>query len=111
MTFLLVAKHMEQKQLNDSQWLLDLAFLTDLTKIFNELEELHGKHTSVVNMTSSVNKLKMQLLSSKLLCHDLGNFPSYKSRAHQQFWNFVLEKYPNMRKCATFLAALLYLFM
>ena len=30
-----------------------------------------------------------------------------KARAHGQFWNLLIEdKYPNIRKCATFLTAL-----
>ena len=37
------------------QWLLDLAFLTDLTNMLNELNlELQGKDKTVVNMISSV---------------------------------------------------------
>lgn len=67
--FLLGTKHAEYKQLDDDQWLLDLAFLTDLTNMLNELNlELQGKDKTVVNMISSVNafKRKLQLLSSKL---------------------------------------------
>ena len=63
--FLFGVKHAEYTQLNDDQWLLDLAFLTDLTNMLNELNlELQGKDKTVVNMISSVNafKRKMQLL-------------------------------------------------
>ncbi|KAF7641054.1 hypothetical protein LDENG_00297180, partial [Lucifuga dentata] len=83
--FLLVIKHAEYKQLNDDQWLLDLAFLTDLTNMLNELNlELQGKDKTVVNMMSSVNafKRKMQHLSSKL--HDLGNFQNLASELETQ---------------------------
>ena len=53
--FLLVAKHAEYNQLTDHQWLLDLAFLTHLTNMLNELNlELQGKDKDVVNMISSV---------------------------------------------------------
>eukprot|EP00106_Octopus_bimaculoides_P003084 XP_014770526.1 PREDICTED: general transcription factor II-I repeat domain-containing protein 2A-like [Octopus bimaculoides] len=61
------------------QWLLDLAFLTDLTNMLNDLNaELQGKDKTMISMISSVNafKRKMQHLSSKLQCHDLANFTS-----------------------------------
>lgn len=49
---------MEYNQLNYNQWLLDLAFLTDLTNMLNELNlELQGKDKTVVNMISSVKSL------------------------------------------------------
>lgn len=67
--FLLSLQNTEYKQLEDKQWLLDLAFLTDLTNILNELNlELQGKEKMMVNMISSVNafKRKLQLLTSKL---------------------------------------------
>lgn len=54
--FLKVSKHAEYAQLEDTQWLLDLAFLTDLTYILNELNiELQGKGKHVIDMISSVN--------------------------------------------------------
>lgn len=53
------AGHAEYKQLNDGQWLLDLAFLTDLTNMLNGLNlELQGKDKTVINMISSVNAFK-----------------------------------------------------
>uniref|UniRef100_A0A087XSU0 Uncharacterized protein n=1 Tax=Poecilia formosa TaxID=48698 RepID=A0A087XSU0_POEFO len=66
--FLLVAKHVEYRQLKDDQLLLDLAFLTDLTNMLNDLNiELQGKDKTVINMISLVNafKRKMQHLPSK----------------------------------------------
>uniref|UniRef100_A0A096MF30 HAT C-terminal dimerisation domain-containing protein n=1 Tax=Poecilia formosa TaxID=48698 RepID=A0A096MF30_POEFO len=80
--FLLVAKHAEYRQLNDDQWLLDLAFLTDLTNMLNDLNiELQGKDKTVINMISSVNafKRKMQHQPSKLQRHDLTNFQNVAS--------------------------------
>ena len=74
--FLLVAKHAEYNQLNNDQWLLDLAFLTDLTNMSNKLNlELQGKDKTMVNMTSSVNDFKRKKLhlSSKLQRYDLRN--------------------------------------
>ena len=47
--FFRVAGHAEYKQLNDSQWLLDLPFLTDLTNLLNDLNlELQGKDKTVI---------------------------------------------------------------
>ena len=77
----------EYNQLNDDQWLLDLAFLTDLTNMLNELNlELQGKDKTVVNMISSVNafKCKLQNLSLKLQRHDLGNFINLASELETQ---------------------------
>jgi hypothetical protein len=44
-------------QLKDSHWLLDLAFLTDLTA---ELNELQGKKT-IIKMISTINSFKGKL--------------------------------------------------
>ena len=72
--FLKEFKNTDYAQLEDEQWLLDLAFLTDLTALLNELNlELQGKEKNIVNMISSVNafKRKLQLLSNKLHRHNL----------------------------------------
>uniref|UniRef100_H2Z397 HAT C-terminal dimerisation domain-containing protein n=1 Tax=Ciona savignyi TaxID=51511 RepID=H2Z397_CIOSA len=77
----------EYKQLNDGQWLLDLAFFTDLTNLLNDLNlELQGKDKLVTNMISSVNafKRKMQHFSTKLLRHDLANFQNLASELETQ---------------------------
>ena len=67
-------KDAEYAQLEVEQLLLDLAFLTDLTALINELNlELQRKEKNIVDMISSVNpfKRKLQLLSTKLHRHDL----------------------------------------
>uniref|UniRef100_A0AAQ4S2T7 HAT C-terminal dimerisation domain-containing protein n=1 Tax=Gasterosteus aculeatus aculeatus TaxID=481459 RepID=A0AAQ4S2T7_GASAC len=79
--------HAEYKQLSDGEWLLDLAFLTDLTNTLNNLNlELQGKDKTVINMISSVNafKRKLQHLSSKLQRHDLENFQNLASELEMQ---------------------------
>ncbi len=66
-------------QLDDEQWLMDEAFLTDLTGTLNELNlELQGKNKTIINMISSVNasKHKLQIHSTKLQCQDLCYFES-----------------------------------
>ncbi|XP_072769214.1 general transcription factor II-I repeat domain-containing protein 2-like [Nerophis lumbriciformis] len=85
--FRVTAGHAEYTQLNDGQWLLDLAFLTDLTNMLNDLNlELQGKDKTVINMISSVNsfKQKMKHLSSKLQRHDLANFQNLASELEMQ---------------------------
>ena len=71
----------EYAQLEDEQLLLDLAFLTDLTALINELNlELQRKEKNIVDIISSVNpfKRKLQLLSIKLQRHDLrATFKTY----------------------------------
>ena len=67
-------KDAEYAQLKDEQLLLDLAFLTDLTALINELNlKLQRKEKNIVDMISSVNpfKRKLQLLSTELQRHDL----------------------------------------
>ena len=74
-------KDAEYAQLGDEQLLLDLAFLTDLTALINELNlELQRKEKNIVDIISSVNpfKRKLQLLSIKLQRHDLrATFKTY----------------------------------
>ena len=85
--FFRVSGRAEYKQLNDGQWLLDLAFLTDLTNLLNDLNlELQGKDKTVTNMISSVNafKRKMQHFSKKLQRHDLANFQNLASELETQ---------------------------
>lgn len=85
--FLLGTKHAECKQLDYDQWLLNFAFLTDLTKMLNELNlELQENAKIVVNMIRSANafKQKLQLLSSKLQGHDLENFQNFATELEKQ---------------------------
>ncbi|XP_049444494.1 general transcription factor II-I repeat domain-containing protein 2-like [Epinephelus fuscoguttatus] len=85
--FLKLSKHAEYAQLEDCQWLLDLAFLTDLTGMLNDLNlELQGQDKHVINMISSVNtfKSKLQLLSSRLHRCDLRNFPYMQAELQRQ---------------------------
>ena len=80
--FLKEVKDTEYVQLENEQWLLDLAFLTDLTALQNELNlELQGKGKNIVDMISSVNafKRKLQLLSTKLHRYDLHYFKHLSS--------------------------------
>lgn len=67
----------DYKQLEDDVWLLDLAFLTDITSKLNELNlELQGSDKTIFDMISSVNvfKEKLYLLVSKLENKNLSNF-------------------------------------
>lgn len=85
--FMKLSKHTEHIQLEDSQWLLDLTFLTDITDMLNDLNlELQGKDKHVINMISSVNtfKSRLQLLSNRLQCCDLRNFPHTQAKLQCQ---------------------------
>ncbi|XP_051520885.1 general transcription factor II-I repeat domain-containing protein 2A-like [Myxocyprinus asiaticus] len=90
--FLKLSKHAKYAQLEDYQWLLDLAFLTDLTDLLNDFNlELQGKDKHVINMISSVNtfKSKLQLLSSRLQHNDLRNFTHMQIELQSQGKDFV----------------------
>ena len=80
--FFRVSGRAEYKQLNDGQWLIDLAFLTDLTNLLNDLNlELQEKDKTMTNMISSLYAFKqtMQHFSTKLQRHDLANFRNLAS--------------------------------
>lgn len=64
-------------QLEDRRWLLDLAFLCDITEKLNQLNlQLQGRHRSIVDMISSVKAFKEKLSSFDLQLRrgDLKNF-------------------------------------
>ncbi|KAJ4922642.1 hypothetical protein JOQ06_024763 [Pogonophryne albipinna] len=85
--FLHGTKLAEYARLDDEEWLLDLAFLTDITHMLNELNlELQGKDRTVVDMISSVNafKRRLHLLCSKLQRKDLANFQNIASELEKQ---------------------------
>ena len=85
--FLKLGKHVEYTQLEDKQWLLDLAFLTDFTGTLNELNlELQGKDKCVINMISSVNgfKSKIEMWAKRLQRSDLRNFPHMQAEVQRQ---------------------------
>ena len=61
-SFFCVTGHAEYRKLNDCQWLLNLAILTDFTNILNDLSvELEGKDKRVINIISSVNPFKRKM--------------------------------------------------
>lgn len=65
--------------LEDTEWILDLAFLTDITGKLNHLNcELQGKGKTVGDMISSV-KAKMSIFSMHLQRKKVLHFPSVQS--------------------------------
>lgn len=66
-------------QLTNPKWLLNLAFLTDITNHLNKCNlELQGKNRTIIELLSSINSFKFKLLlfKSQLSGKDLKNFPS-----------------------------------
>lgn len=71
-------------QLKDSWWLLDLAFLRDLTAKLHELNtELQDENKTIIKMTSTTDSFKgtLQVLKIQLIKGVLTHFPSVQSRA------------------------------
>ena len=63
-----------------------------------EVDSLASKIATLFHLNSSGVEDEMLTLQADI---------QLKARAHGQFWNLLTEeKYPNMRKCATFLTAL-----
>jgi hypothetical protein len=68
-------------KLNDRSWLLDLAFLADITEKLNSLNlDLQGKDKDVAHMISSINsfKAKLTLWMSQIKSKSLVHFPNMK---------------------------------
>ncbi|XP_078533909.1 general transcription factor II-I repeat domain-containing protein 2-like [Lissotriton helveticus] len=56
------SRNEDTRQLSNTDWLLDLAFLTDVTEKLNLLNyELQGKNKTIANMISSVKTFKTKL--------------------------------------------------
>ncbi|PNF31602.1 hypothetical protein B7P43_G18079, partial [Cryptotermes secundus] len=69
-------------KLDEISWLLDLAFLTDITSKLNELNlELQGKDRNISSMISVVNAFqkKLKLWIAHLNRNSLSHFPHMKS--------------------------------
>lgn len=74
-------------QLDNEEWLLDLAFLVDMTGMLNELNlDLQGKDKTIVDMISAVTafKQKLKLVSSQLQQNELRNFRNMMSELENQ---------------------------
>jgi hypothetical protein len=70
------------KELNDSAWIRDLAFLVDITKHMNELNvALQGKDQHVGLLVSHLKafEVKLRLWSTQLLTNNLAHFPTLRS--------------------------------
>ncbi len=70
--------------LEDNEWLLKLAFLTDITTKLNELNiALQGKNKNISDMISSINsfKMKLKLWISQLRKNNLTHFSNIKDES------------------------------
>ncbi|KAG7520096.1 hypothetical protein JOB18_023114 [Solea senegalensis] len=87
--------------LEDTEWILDLAFLTDITGQLNSLNcELQGKGKTVAGMISALNafKAKMNLFSVHLQSKKVPHFPSVQmvlkdNASASEAFDKVAEKY------------------
>uniref|UniRef100_A0A8C9YYR3 SPIN-DOC-like zinc-finger domain-containing protein n=1 Tax=Sander lucioperca TaxID=283035 RepID=A0A8C9YYR3_SANLU len=87
--------------LEDTEWTLDLAFLTDITGKLNDLNcKLQGKGKTVVDMISALNafKAKMNIFSVDLQRKKVLHFPSVESvlkdnASASETFDKVAEKY------------------
>ena len=76
----------------NEEWLLDLAFLVDITGMLNELNlDLQGKDKTIVDMISAVTafKQKLKLVSSQLQQYALRNFRNMMSELENQVNNVI----------------------
>jgi len=92
----------EFKQLEDDVWLLDLAFLVDITAMLNELNlDLQGKDKLIFDMISSINAFtqKLQLIITKLDNKNLTYFPNMLSQLKEsENVNFNITRYAEQMK-------------
>ncbi|XP_078542665.1 general transcription factor II-I repeat domain-containing protein 2-like [Lissotriton helveticus] len=75
----LESRNEDVPQLSSTEWLLDLAFLTDVTQKLNVLNcELQGKKKTIANMISSVKtfKSKLNLFMQHVQKRKMQHFPS-----------------------------------
>ncbi|XP_070402531.1 general transcription factor II-I repeat domain-containing protein 2-like [Nothobranchius furzeri] len=90
--------------LEDTEWILDLAFLTDITGKLNHLNcELQGKGKTVADMISAVNafKAKMNIFSVHLQKKRVLHFPYVQSvmndhASASETFDKVVDKYPEV---------------
>ena len=78
----MLSKGEDASLLEEPEWLLDLAFLTDLTKKLNHLNrELQGKDKTVAHMISAVNafKAKMNIFSAQVEKKKMLHFSSVQA--------------------------------
>ena len=73
--------------MDNEEWLLDLAFLVDITGMLNELNlDLQGKDKTIDDMISAVQAFKqeLKLVSLQLQQHALRNFRNMMSELENQ---------------------------
>ncbi|KAL1492435.1 hypothetical protein ABEB36_010687 [Hypothenemus hampei] len=74
-------------QLEDNKWVLDLAFLSDITAKLNELNlQLQGKNKTLTDMVSAVNtfKAKLSLLETQLRKGNLRQFENMAAKSKER---------------------------
>ncbi|CAG9125787.1 unnamed protein product [Plutella xylostella] len=82
------------EELTNKQWIIDLGFLTDLTKELNQLNKrLQGKNKLICDMYSDVKsfEMKLKLFIKHIDEKKLDHFPNCKKAVEEAGNNFVWE--------------------
>lgn len=77
----------DYKQLHDPEWLMNLAFLADVTNLLNDLNlKLQGKDKNITEMISTISafKKKLNLVISQLERQELWNFKNMSAELERQ---------------------------
>ena len=85
-------------QLNDQEWLLDLAFFCDITKQLNELNlQLQGKGKTIMDMISILKsfKEKLNVLAMQLKRSDLKHYKNLADESKNKK-NLTYKKYADI---------------
>lgn len=83
---LMEARHEDTTLLSDTEWLLDLAFLTDVTEKLNDLNcELQGTGKTISDMISAVKafKAKLGLFLQQVKKRKMQHFPSVHKKLEE----------------------------
>lgn len=92
----LISKNEVYVELTDDVWLMDLAFVTDITNHLNELNlQLQGQNQTIAELIGFVNafKSKLKLISSQLLKNELKNFKNISDELLKRGGTLQAEKY------------------
>ncbi|GFW16886.1 general transcription factor II-I repeat domain-containing protein 2 [Trichonephila clavipes] len=86
-------------ELSDKIWLMDLAFVVDITSHLNELNlQLQGKNQTILELIGYVNTFKNKLNLSQLMKNELKNFKNISDKLSKNGGTLNKEKYDEILK-------------